>query len=286
MGKDTKIAWTDHTWSPWRGCSQVSEGCDNCYAMTQASRFPDVLGVWGTKEEGGTRPRGDARYRMQLVRWNGLARRAGVMRKVFVGSIMDFFEDNPDVNDFRADRIWPLLEVCNSLYIQLLTKRPENIWRFLPDGFAREGNTTIVPHGKRWDHIWLGTTVENMAQAERRIQPLIDIPCSVHFLSVEPMLEEMDLTPWLATNRIQWVIVGGESAQRGRCREFNVEWAESIIVQCDGYNVPVFVKQMGSKPLIPSSGLGTMPLMLKQKAGTDASEWPEWLRRQEFPHGK
>jgi hypothetical protein len=79
------------------------------------------------------------------------------------------------------------------------------------------------------------------------------------------------------------VVVGGESMQGGRCRPFNVEWAEEVVVQCDSYNVPVFVKQMGSRPVLAGTGPGTVPLTLKSKAGTDPGEWPPWLNRQEFP---
>jgi len=47
MGKDSKIEWTNHTFSPWRGCTKVSAGCDNCYAEKMSGRNPKTLGVWG-----------------------------------------------------------------------------------------------------------------------------------------------------------------------------------------------------------------------------------------------
>ncbi|WP_368039345.1 MULTISPECIES: DUF5131 family protein [unclassified Tardiphaga] len=29
--KDSKIEWTDHTFSPWMGCTKASSACDGCY---------------------------------------------------------------------------------------------------------------------------------------------------------------------------------------------------------------------------------------------------------------
>ena len=47
MGSQTGVAWTDHTFNPWRGCTKVSAGCANCYAEALSKRSPAVLGEWG-----------------------------------------------------------------------------------------------------------------------------------------------------------------------------------------------------------------------------------------------
>ena len=42
MADQTGIEWTDATWNPIVGCSVVSPGCTNCYAMGQAARIEGV----------------------------------------------------------------------------------------------------------------------------------------------------------------------------------------------------------------------------------------------------
>ena len=67
MGETTGIAWTDHTFNPWRGCTKVSAGCANCYAETLSGRNPGTLGKWGPN---GTRVvAAEARWREPL-KWN------------------------------------------------------------------------------------------------------------------------------------------------------------------------------------------------------------------------
>lgn len=299
VGKNTKISWCDHTWNPWRGCAKVSEGCAHCYAEQGAKRFPRVMGVWGTKDQGGTRPAASNKTMGDLARWNEESLHArtqlfsgsdhvGPKPRVFVGSVMDFFEDNPDVADLRQ-RVWALLHACNSLTHMLLTKRPENIKGMLPSDFSTpvsvNGETLPFPLQRaHWRHVWIGTTVENQARADERIPILLDLPRGgIRWLSLEPLLEEVDITKYLATGQISWVVVGGESMQGGRCRQFNTEWAESVVVQCDEYKVPVFVKQMGSTPISTVAGDGMIPITLMSRAGSDPTEWPGWLQRQEHP---
>lgn len=295
MGKDSKIAWTDHTWNPWRGCAKVSEGCENCYAEQGAKRFPAVMGVWGTLEEGGTREVAAARYWRLPLHWNAEAagRLVGMGRRprVFLGSVMDFFEAWPEskITMARGDA-WDMIGRCRNLDWILLTKRPENIPRMLPFDWLYRTSNDVNPHqmlllgqvNHRYSHVWLGVTVENQARAEERVPLLLKIPAAVRWLSCEPLLGPIDLTRWLKTGEIHWVVVGGESMQGGRCREFNIEWAEEVVNQCDAAGVPVFVKQLGSKPVVPAD-VGFTPLHFKQKAGNDPEEWPEWMRRRDFP---
>ena len=282
MGQETGIGWTDHTFNPWWGCLKVSPGCENCYAEFLAVTRRK-LPVWGpastTDRKRTTQPWKD------LPKWNAAAIRDGVRRRVFVASMADIFEDHPMVTEWRAEAL-ALLERCTGLDVQLLTKRPENIRRMVPASWL-----TSWP-----DHVWIGTTVEDQARAEKRIPLLLNVPARVRFLSVEPLLEAVDLRRYLggmarheveghAANcdgscfdlpAVSWVIVGGESGYNAR--PFRQEWAASIAGQCVAADVPVFVKQMGSNP-----HNGPAPLKLRDRAGADPSEWPSMLRRQEFP---
>ena len=44
MSEQSSIEWTHSTWNPVTGCTQVSPGCDHCYARTFAERFRGVAG--------------------------------------------------------------------------------------------------------------------------------------------------------------------------------------------------------------------------------------------------
>ena len=144
MGEQTGISWTDHTFNPWIGCTAVSAACDHCYAETLAKRYGwDFAARRRTSENNWRNPR----------RWNRAAERDGVRRRVFCASLADVF-DNQVPPEWRAD-LWDLIRACPSLDWQLLTKRPQNIARMLPDDW-----------GDGWPNVWLGTTAEN---SERRI---------------------------------------------------------------------------------------------------------------------
>jgi protein gp37 len=103
----------------------------------------------------------------------------------------------------------------------LLTKRPQNIRDMLPTDW-----------GEGLPNVWLGTTTENQEEANRRIPHLVAIPAAVRFLSVEPMVEPVDLTPWLMlpshdrSAPISWIIVGGESG--GGARPMHPDWVRGL----------------------------------------------------------
>lgn len=272
MGKDTGIQWAHHTYNPWRGCVRVSPGCDHCYAEAWSRRNPAVLGVWGDPAAGGTRVTAAAATRLAPLRWNDKAVSDGERRRVFCGSLMDIFEDLPQLVAPRTDAL-SIAHSCWFLDWLLLTKRPENVFRLLDQSrFSLSVNRNV----------WVGCTVEDNARARARLPVLAAIPAAVRFVSCEPLLEDVDLSPWLSAGGVDWVIVGGESAQGGAAaRPFELEWAESIVTQCAAAGVPCFVKQMGSRPI--ANGLG---LRLADRHGGDPAEWPDWLQVRQFPAGR
>lgn len=277
MGFQTRIEWCDHTWNPWRGCEKISEGCDHCYAAAMSVRNPSVLGIWTDREHGeeGTRPQGNDAYMRMPFRWDrehGLASSRG---RVFCGSLMDIWEDREELLEVRQDVLTTSV-ICDSLDWLFLTKRPQNIEKLLKTVHFDYREKQYAEPYSNW---WLGCTVENLSRAKERIDVLRSVPAAIRFLSVEPLLEPLDLCPWLAKGGIHWVIVGGESSQGGaKARCFDTEWAEEIVTQCRAYKIPVFVKQMGSRPIV--GGLG---LLLKDRHGGNMEEWPEWLRVRELP---
>jgi protein gp37 len=275
MGERTKIQWCDHTFNPWRGCAKVSAGCDNCYAERQAKRNPKVLGEWGVN---GRRAIAAFDYWRQPLRWNKEAGRRGVRRRVFCGSLMDFFEGGPagrqaEVENARMRTMHLIAETPNLDWL-LLTKRPELVQStltWLCQTMYDEGGGVLVRNWQAgWtpENVWLGTTVENQEMADKRIPILLKIPARVRFLSCEPLLGPVDLRPWLGFvhadaigasqlpsgypwpldeqpwyGGLDWVICGGESGEHAR--PMHPDWARSLRDQCQAASVPFFFKQWG-----------------------------------------
>lgn len=264
MADVSKIQWTYATFNPWRGCTKVSAGCAHCYAETMSHRNPNVLGEWGAD---GSRAIAAESYWRGPVKWNREANRLGERRRVFCASLADVFEGpetmpeayHDDITEARR-RLFRLIDDTPMLDWLLLTKRPHNVREFWPDA-------------KRRRNIWLGATTENQREFDRRHRDLIDCRdlVSVCFLSVEPMLEFVDVRPALGTSGVSWVIVGGESGSESR--PFNPQWARMVLDQCRDAGVAYFFKQTGENPV---------GLTVRNKGG-DLNDIPADLRVREFP---
>lgn len=291
MGKDSAIAWTDHTFNPWWGCSRVSPGCENCYAETFSARVGHGVRlpqIWGVDAQ--RKPMSDAYWREPL-KWNREAEKAGVRRRVFCASMADVFEILPERNaQGRAvqraarSRLWPLIEKTPWLDWLLLTKRPENV-------------PLLAPYDTLVRRVWLGVTAEDQRRADERIPLLLQIPALVRFVSAEPLLGPVELgllgtIPRVISPRqapvsdlLHWVIVGGESGPGAR--PFELAWARDIVGQCKAAGVACFVKQLGSRPYVNVSerihGMGGVRLELVDRKGGDPAEWPAELRVRQWP---
>lgn len=285
MTDTTKIEWTatrlpdgtmlpGYTFNPWTGCTKVSPGCDHCYAEGWSKRSGHV--EWGPH---GSRRRTSAANWAKPIKWNAEAEASGIRRKVFCASLADVFDNHGSITSGWHGDLWHLIARTPHLDWLLLTKRPQNIAKMLPETYGAPA------WGNGWPNVWLGTTCENQTEADRRIPRLLAVPAKVRFLSVEPMLGPVDLTLdglvclpcpnavdgtsmdpttgvyeccWRCGHTgigdewgIDWVICGGES---GPCaRPMADEWAQSVIDQCKSAGVPVFMKQMGGvrKPFRP-----------------------------------
>lgn len=260
MAEKTGITWTDHTFNPWWGCVKISDGCDNCYAESDAHRYGHE--VWG--KDAPRRFFGEKHWN-EPHKWNAKAQAEGVRRRVFCASMADIAEVNPMLAE-EKERLWNLVRECTALDWLMLTKRPANLVSELPSDW-----------GEGWSHVWLGTTVESNA-FRFRIPAILEAPAIVHFLSVEPQLGQVDLEDYLKAqggerHTVDWVIIGGESG--AHARPYRIEWAREIIETCKAYGVAVFNKQLGS---VLAKELHTI-----QRKGADPSEWPTDIRVQEFP---
>lgn len=224
---ETSIEWTDATWNPVAGCSIVSPGCTNCYAMRMAARL-EAMGL--DKYRKLTRKSGERAVWSGKIRldYNALAAPLNWKkpRRVFVNSMSDLFHEDVPA-DFIAD-VWSVMEAASSHTFQVLTKRPERLSPIL-DEFA------ILPN------VWIGTSVESADYLDRLCHLRL-APASVRFVSFEPLLGSVrDVN----LSMINWAIVGGESGPRARPMDPN--WLDEIGEACRISGTAFFFKQWGGK---------------------------------------
>jgi len=227
MATGSSIEWTEATWNPVAGCTIVSPGCANCYAMRMAAR---LQAIGHPKYEGVTRKSGrrsvwTGRINLDETLLDAPLRWRRPLR-VFVNSMSDLFHEKvpPDF----IGKVWATMEAAHWHTFQVLTKRPERMRALL-----RGGSFKILPN------VWLGTSVESAGYAGR-LHALRATPAAARFASVEPLLgpiARLDLT------NIDWVIVGGESGPDAR--PMQKRWVTDIRRQCRRQGVAFFFKQWG-----------------------------------------
>lgn len=217
MSDRSTIEWTEATWNPVTGCTEVSPGCDNCYARTFAERF---RGVEGHPYEQGFDLRLWPERLTQPIRWRK-------PRAIFVNSMSDLFHQ--DIPDEYIGRVFDAMAAAPHHTYQVLTKRPGRMASVL---------RRICP--EPLDQVWLGTSIESNDYAWRA-DKVRDTPAAVRFLSLEPLLDRVDEVDF---DGLDWVIVGGESGHGARPLE--PEWVRDVRDRCAKLGVAFFFKQTGS----------------------------------------
>lgn len=225
MSEHSAIEWTDATWNPVTGCNKVSPGCKHCYAETFAERFRGVPGH--PYEQGFDLRLWPERLSLPLS-WK-------TPKRIFVNSMSDLFHERVPFE--FVDEVFTTMRRATWHQFQVLTKRAERMAEYVVSRAARWGSIA-----EEAPHIWLGTSVETRQYAYRAVV-ISMLPSAVRFLSCEPLLGPLDLTNALGPDRVNWVIVGGESG-RG-ARPMDPAWVVSIRAQCAHENVPFFFKQWG-----------------------------------------
>lgn len=290
MAATTHIEWTDATWNPITGCSVVSPGCTNCYAMrlagTRLRHHPSRAGLTIAGKAGPVwngQVRFNADWLDQPLRWTR-------PRRIFVCAHGDLFHE--DVWDEWIARIYGVMIAAVHLHghtFQVLTKRPARARELLNDeAFWREVNLRSgaevfsstedqKPAGAvirdRWQSssperpprgIWLGTSIEDQPRADERLRELLATPAAIRWISVEPLLGPLNLfAAGMKINGkldvasgerrfIDWVVVGGESGPGAR--PMHPDWVRSLRDDCADAGVPFFFKQWGA--WAPGENLG------------------------------
>ena len=244
MAGSSDIEWTDATWNPVAGCTIVSPGCTNCYAMRMAAR---LAAMGRPKYDGLTRKSGQRYVWTGEVTLDRASLRAPVEwrrgRRIFVNSMSDLF--HPEVPSSYVRRVLRIMRRTPQHQYQVLTKRAERL--------AALEDEVVWPA-----NLWLGVSVES-ADYLSRVAALQATSASTKFLSLEPLLGPL---PALDLTGIHWVIVGGESGPGARAMD--PAWVRDIRDQCVAANVPFHFKQWGGA--------------VKKKAGRtlDGRIWNEW----------
>jgi protein gp37 len=226
---DTSIEWTDATWNPVAGCTILTAGCTNCYAMRMAARL-EAMG--SEKYTGLTRRSGGrAKWTGKLfLDWKSLdmPARWSKPRMIFVNSMSDLFHTDVPV-DFVA-AVWRTMEATPQHTYQILTKRPDRMAEILPgEDF------------KKLPNVWLGTSVED-SRVLQRLDELRGVPAAVRFASFEPLIGSVADASLTA---IDWAIVGGESGPNAR--HMDPEWVHEIERACRRAGTAFFFKQWGGR---------------------------------------
>lgn len=272
MADKTGIEWTDATWNPVTGCSKVSQGCKNCYALREWPRMSaNPKTVYFGREF--TDVMCHPERLDQPIRWTK-------QRKIFVNSMSDLFHESVPFE--FIDRVFGVMWAClwgrhetPGHVFQVLTKRAARMREYLQQDRREHWAHAAVHYGGGvdpeaiWDQImnttdphpriWLGVSVEDQSAADERIPLLLETPASVRWISAEPLLGPVDLrlgrlAQWNALaaengqpnaeSSIHWVVAGGESG-RANARPMHPNWAFSLRDQCAEAGVPFLFKQWG-----------------------------------------
>ncbi len=248
----TNIQWTDETWNPVSGCTPISEACTHCYAKRMAKR---LAGRYGYPKDDPFQITFHADKLKQPLKWKK-------PRRIFVCSMGDLFHER--IKFYHAHAIFHIMAKAKQHIFMILTKRPKRMKEFFDE-------CVIFP--QLLHNVWLGVSVENQKRADERIPILMQIPAAIRFLSVEPMLDYIDLEKYLYCSRcgytamdqslhgdhhlcddggrgwIHWVICGAETGPGARYMDPGM--ARRIRSECLYTHTPFFMKAMSNKEPIP-----------------------------------
>lgn len=212
----SSIEWTEMTWNPTTGCDKISAGCKFCYAEVMSKRL-QLMGLEKYKDNFEVRIHEDA---LNIpYTWKN-------SKIVFVNSMSDLF--HKEISSVFIKKVFKVMNDNPQHVFQVLTKRAERLF--------------TLHKQLKWTHnIWMGVSVEN-EKVKGRIEFLSKTNAKVKFLSCEPLIGSL---PNLNLNKIDWVIVGGESGHTPR--PMNPDWVVDIQDQCSKAGVAFFFKQWGGR---------------------------------------
>lgn len=242
------------TWSPVSGCTKQSAGCKNCYAEreveTRWSKNP--RSIWYGRKFTDIQLHVDQLDKP--ISWK-------TGRKIFVCPRADLFHES--VPDTMIDKVFAVMAITPQHTYQVLTKRAARLHAYLTDPGRKERIAAVIAsmalanpkiRVPGWEYplrnVWVGVSAENQETYDERIQYLEKIPAAVRWLSLEPLLGDifLDLTDCMGhpLNRVDWVVVGGESGSEKDARPMDPNWVRYLRDQCIAARLPFYFKQWGA----------------------------------------
>lgn len=240
MGDGTAIEWADATWNPIIGCSRISPGCDNCYAIGVVHREMSPQHVGLTTKSIPVDWTGEVRPAPSVLdkplRWKR-------SRRIFVNSLSDLF--HADLPDEEVAKVFAVMALAPQHTFQVLTKRSKRMRDLLgTEGFWAKVCAAIVEF-PGWDasgsgaivrardgqrvglpNVWLGVSIENDSYSFRA-DHLRATPAAVRWISAEPLLGPL---PSLDLTGIDWLVVGGESGPKAH--PMHPTWVRDLRDRC------------------------------------------------------
>lgn len=222
----TKIEWCEESWNPVTGCTKISEGCKYCYAERMAKR---LAGRFGYPKDEPFKVTLHSDKLNQPLKWEK-------PRMIFVCSMGDLFHFY--VSTQYLNKIFYVMRKCSNHTFLILTKRPESMY-----GYFNRVMFNIP------ENIWIGVSVEDQKTWAERTDILRKIPADIKFVSIEPMLEEIDIDDLddsygdPEAYPFDWIIIGGESGPHAR--PMHPDWVRKIRDNCIQTGTPFFFKQWG-----------------------------------------
>lgn len=308
MSDKTLIEWSDATANVVNGCSVLSPGCTNCYAMrlagTRMKHHPSREGLTIDTKTGPVW-NGEVKFNdkalMQVLSWTR-------PRKIFWNAHGDLFHEN--VPDEWIDKCFAVMTLTPQHKHQVLTKRSARMRAYFEIEHKREDwldsashlarnwkeNANAVWHAETWPlpNVWLGVSVEDQERANERVPDLLDSPATVRWISAEPLLGSVNLrkiSTWRYPKaEVLDALTGTLSGMFGdycptrlpridwvvaggesgpRARPMHPDWARSLRDQCADTDVAFFMKQLSGK---------------NGRAVKDIDQFPEDLRVRDYPN--
>ncbi len=310
MAENSKIEWTDATWNPVTGCTIVSEGCRNCYAMelagTRLNAHPSRAGLTRQTADGRHVWNGQVRLNEQ---WLDQPLRWKRPRMIFVCAHGDLFHEN--VPDEWIDRVFAVMVLAPQHTFQVLTKRPERMRDYLdridrefhgaPDDLnERFGNLCVEftgsPCAAGWfedkvnwplPNVWLGVSAEDQKTADERIPHLLATPAAVRFVSAEPLLGPVDVEAAIHASNCQKRQFNGNAECTCQGKRFaTLDW---IIVGGESGPGARPMETAWAQSIVDQCKAAGVAVFVKQlssggpKAIKDMALFPEPLRVRQMP---
>ena len=282
MADGTHISWTDATWNPITGCSVLSPGCKECYAMrlagTRLRDHPSRTGLT-TMTKAGPVWNGVVRFNEQ---WLDQPLRWRDPRMIFVVAHGDLFHEN--VPDEWIDPVMWTMAYCPRHTFQVLTKRLERMASYIRN-FSPERMASDLRDRWPFRHILLGGSIEDQRRADERRPHLAALAAAGWrtWVSYEPSLGPID---WRGWEFVKWIVSGGESGPRAR--PSHPDWHRATRDFCAANGIAYHFKQWGNwapfyadakgeLPWAPANYRGMMNCGKKVAGATlDGREWREF----------